>query len=428
MNTTRTRAAALLAASVMAFAGCAAPGGAPAASEGGKTTIRFAWWGNAPRHESTQRIIEAFEAANPDIDVTGEPGDFAAYFDKLATQVASGDAPDVITLGGAYLPEYAQRGALLDMSEVPNGLDLKDIDQGAVTNGQVEGQQFGVTTGVNALAVIVNPQVFEAAGVALPDDRTWTWQDYARIARELSAGTPDDVHGASGGLTHDSLDAFARQRGEILYTADGKLGLSRQTVTDFLDFSLRMTQDKGAPPATVITEQVNIAQEQSLMGMGKSGMVLTWSNYLTPLMKASGAPLRLLQLPGEADRPGIWLQSSQFFTVNAKTRAPEAATRLVSYLVNSPEAGRIVLNDRGVPTNAKVRDAIASALPTAGQEESRYIGSLSELPLQPTFIGPTGSTQVSDITQRALSDVLFERVTPAQAAERWMSESEQAIS
>lgn len=428
MASFRKAAATALAASLLALAGCSAASTAPAPTPGGKATIRFSWWGNASRHEATQKIIEAFETANPDIDVVGEPGDFAAYFDKLATQVASGDAPDVITLGGAYLPEYAKRGALLDLGRVQGALNLDSIDKGAVTNGQVDGKQFGVTTGVNALAVIVNPAVFEAAGVPLPDDKTWTWEDYARIAREISAGTPADVHGASGGLTHDSLDAFARQRGEILYTQDGKLGLTPQTVTDFLAYSLRMTKDKGAPAATVITEQVNIAHEQSLMGMGKSGMVLTWSNYLTPLMKASGAPLKLMQLPGETPRPGIWLQSSQFFTVNSKSRAPEAAAKLVSYLVTSPDAGQIVLNDRGVPTNAEVRDAIASKLPAAGQEETKYIGSLSDLALQPTYIGPTGSTQVSDITQRALSDVLFERMTPAQAAERWMSESKQAIS
>jgi multiple sugar transport system substrate-binding protein len=44
-----------------------------------------------------------------------------------------------------------------------------------------------------------------------------------------------------------------------------------------------------------------------------------------------------------------------------------------------------------------------------------------------TFIGPTGSTAVSEITARINTDVLFKRLTPEKAAEQWISESKAAI-
>ena len=96
--------------------------------------------------------------------------------------MAANDAPDVITMGGAYPAEYANRGALLDLTKVQGSLDLSKIDQGALENGQVKGKQYGVSTGANALAIVVNPAVFKAAGVPMPDDSTWSWDDFARIA------------------------------------------------------------------------------------------------------------------------------------------------------------------------------------------------------------------------------------------------------
>ncbi|HHU37890.1 MAG TPA: extracellular solute-binding protein, partial [Propionibacterium sp.] len=95
----------------LALAGCgsqapqqsAAPAPGGGSGSGEQVTLRFAWWGNDTRNRMTQEIIEAFEAENPDIKVQGEPGEFSGYWDKLATQVAASDAPDVIQMDDKYI-------------------------------------------------------------------------------------------------------------------------------------------------------------------------------------------------------------------------------------------------------------------------------------------------------------------------------------
>ncbi|BCW51193.1 hypothetical protein StoSoilB13_35350 (plasmid) [Arthrobacter sp. StoSoilB13] len=235
----------------------------------GPVEIRFSWWGNATRAELTNKAIKEFEAANPNIKVKPEYGDIGGYFDKLATQVAANDAPDVITMGGAYPAEYANRGALLDLSKVDGSLDLSKMDQGALENGQVKGKQYGISTGANALAIVVNPAVFQAAGVSLPDDNTWSWDDFAKTAEDITANSPKGTYGTATVLTHDSLDAFARQRGKSLYTEDGQLGLDKETVQDYFDFSLKLSESGAAPSASETVEKLNVSTEQTLMGMGQ---------------------------------------------------------------------------------------------------------------------------------------------------------------
>lgn len=436
------RAGATLAALALALTGCAptaadGPGAANPAPGGGTestgsddelATLRFTWWGNPTRTAATQEIVDQFMAEHPNIEVVTEPGEFSGYFDRLATQYAANDAPDVITMGGAYLPEYAGRGVLLDLDTVLEQFPIDGIDTAAVDNGRVGGTRYGATTGVNTLGVLVNTQLFADAGVQLPDDDSWTWDDYARIAQEISANSPDGIYGAAGGLTHDSLGLWGGQQGEQMYTEEGGLGLTEQTVTDYFQYSLDLVRAGGAPPATIITEQVNAPIEQTLLATNRAAMALTWSNYLTPATEASGNELALLKPPGESvNVPGSFLQSSQFFVINANTEHPEAAALLIDHLLNSPEAGRIVLNDRGVPTNAEVREAIASELPETAQAEVTYIDRVAAMDLQPVFIGPPGSTQVSDITNRAMASVLFEQLTPQQAAQQWIRETETAI-
>ncbi len=302
------------------------------------------------------------------------------------------------------------------------------MDETARANGQVEGVQYAVTTGVNAQSVVVNPAVFEAAGVELPDDETWTWDDFARIATEITAASPAGTYGSALTMTHDSLDAYARQRGEALYTADGTLGLTAGTVADFFALTESMLRSKATAPAPELTEKADLPVEQSLMGTGKAAMQVGWSNALTSVSDAAGVPMRLMLLPGESPRPGLWLQSSQFYAVAATSQHPEQAAALIDFLVTDPAAGGIVKTDRGVPAVGEVRTAIADALSPTARAEADYIERLSSRDLQQAVIGPAGSTAVAEITERMTTEVLFARATPQQAAERWVSESQQAIS
>lgn len=329
-------------------------------------------------------------------------------------------------MGGAYPAEYAARGLLLDLSTRGEQIDLSSFDPAALTTGQVDGAQVALPTGINAPAIIVNRAVLDAAGVDLPDPSTWTWEDYTTTAIAVSESGQGTV-GSGTVLTHDSLDLWARQHGQNLYTQDGQLGLDVSTVESFFAFVLELVTSGAAPGADILVEQTGVGAEQSLLGTGKAAFMLTWSSSLTALSDVAGGGLEIVQIPGESSEPGGWLQPSQSYTVSADTAAPEDAAALVNFLLTDPEAGRIILTDRGVPAIAAQREAILADLPDTSRAEVEYINSLGDADLKPTWIGPAGSTAIEEITPRMQTEVLFERLTPAKAAEQWMSEAEAAI-
>lgn len=401
---------------------------------GDDSSLRFTWWGNPERAETTQAVIDLFSEQNPEISISPEPGDISGYFDRLATSVAADDAPDVITMGGAYPAEYAARDVLLDLGTVSEHLDLSEVDELALTNGQVDGTQIGVTTGINAPGMVVNPELITAAGLELPDFETWTWEDYLEIATAVSENSPEGTVGSGMVLDHDSIDLWARQHGEILYTEDGQIGVAPETVEAFFEFSKELIDSGAAPSAEVLVELTDVGPEQTLMGQGQAAFMLTWSSSLTALSSAAGADLEIVKIPGESAESGVWLQSSQFYTISARTGSPsartgspEAAAKFVQFLVTDPEAGKLILTDRGVPSVESVRQAILDDLSPTAQREVEYISALGEMDLKPTWIGPAGSTAVEEITPRHQDSVLFGAATPAEAAEAWHAEATAAV-
>lgn len=421
-------AAAATALLAVTASGCGSSEPEPAA-EGGTVELRFSWWGNSERAEITQAALDRFEEANPDIKVKPEFADFNGYFDRLATSVAGGDAPDVMTLGGAYPREYGDRGALLDLSEVSGELDLGKLPEAALSNGNFSGVQYGVPTGNNTYALLINPRVFEEAGVPLPDEDTWTWEDFMETAQAISENSPEGVYGTADPTSAEALDLYAWQHGDSVYSEEGGLNIKAETLQDWWEMTNELRASGATPDAALTSElEGQAGPEQSLMGRGLSGMEFAWSNQYSAYQSASGDPLQLIRPPGESlSKPGVWLQASQIYTISAKSEHPEESARLIDFLINDPEAGKIIKTDRGVPSNPDVLAAIQPELSEQQQVESQFVGRMGEYANRPLIIGPVGSTDTPMILDRLNSSVLFEQITPEQAAEQFLQEVSAAI-
>ncbi|WP_159621198.1 ABC transporter substrate-binding protein [Ruania rhizosphaerae] len=420
-------------AGLVALAGCSRGGAAESTGDDGDVTIRFAWWGNDERAAVTNAAVDAFEEANPGIVVETEFIDFNSYFDRLATATAGGDAPDVITMGGAYPREYGDRGALLDLAEVSEWLDLTEIDDSALANGYFSDTQYGVPTGANTFGAIINRDLFAEAGVPLPDDETWTWEDYADLAVQISEATGDDTYGAQDPTAADMLDAYLYQHtGQGLYTEEGTLAAPAEVIADWFTLTTTLRDSGGTPSASLTSElSTQTAPEQSLLGQGRAAMGFGWSNSIGALREASGDDIVPVRVPGDSGEhgSGMWLQASQLYTISSGTEHPEAAARLVDFLVGSTEAADHIGTDRGIPSHPEIREHLASAgLEENTQIEFDFIGRVSEFVDGHFVIGPTGSTETALIVDRLNDAVLFDEITPEQAGEQFVDEVTEAIS
>ena len=415
-----------LATTLLAASACGGDsGGNSGSSANGEVTLRFTWWGGDTRTKLTQQAIDAYQKDHPNVKIKGEFGDWSGYWDKLATTVAANDAPDIIQMDEKYLREYADRGALLDLKKA-QGLDTSKFESDTLSAGEFDGGLYGLNAGINSFAIVANPAVFKAAGVALPDDTTWTWDDYTRIAAEISTKLNGKGWGSGApGTNEAALNLWARQHGESLWTKDGKLGVSPGTVTSFYQQVLKLKDAKAIPSAEFISQDINASLDQSAMATGKTAMSWVWSNQLNAMSKAAGTELKLLRVPsveGKASANGSYYKGSMFWSISSRSKHQKEAAEFVNYLSNSTTAGNILLAERGVPPNTEIRAEVQPKLKPADAASAKFIQDIGKELGEPSPAPPVGGGQVEKIIQRYTTEVLFGRQAPDKAAQGFIDE------
>jgi multiple sugar transport system substrate-binding protein len=423
------RLAATMVSAALALTACAQgkPSSAPASAgvEEGPVTIRFSWWGSDTRHALTQKVIDAFEAKYPNITVQADYTDWAGYWDKLATATAGGDAPDVITQEERYLREYATRGVLLDLNTVADTLDTSKLDPSIVGAGTFDGAMYGVPTGVNVYTIVADPKAFADAGVAMPDDKTWTWADYLDIATKISKASGGKVYGTQDyAFNEPGFSIYARQQGQSLYTEDGKVGYEDKLLAEWWQLSVDLRKSGAQPDGAKSVEVDSAGPEGSLLGTQTGAMGVWWTNQLGAISTASGHELKLLRFPGESEykRTGMYFKPAMYHSISAKTKHPQAAAQLVDFLENSPEAGKLLLSDRGLPANLEVRKAVQADFTPVDQQAAAFLADLQDEIVDGVAVPPVGSGEVAKIIRRINGEVLFDRLTPEQAAKQFTAE------
>src|SRR5699024_4072883 len=99
------------------------------------------------------------------------------------------------------------------------GLDLSGLDETVVALGESgDSALYAVPAGLNTFVLAANIGLFEEAGVEVPDDTTWTWDDYYAASQAIAdAG----FVGSNYGSGIESLRPWLHQHGETPYTDAG---------------------------------------------------------------------------------------------------------------------------------------------------------------------------------------------------------------
>jgi multiple sugar transport system substrate-binding protein len=405
------------------LAACA-PGSTGGGSQGGgdANTLALAWWGNPTRNKNTEAMIAAYTAANPDVKITPQPGEFSSYWDKLATQTAGGTAPDIIQMDMNYISEYGTRGALLDLGSI----DTSKFVEGTVESGKINDKLVGVNAGINSALIFANPTVFEKAKMDLPDDKTWTWDEMIEVGAEVSskAGVPFGVAQLIGS---DALfGTFVRQQGKELFTPDG-LGFDVAEAQGWYDMLVKGVKAKAFGTPEQITEEAAKPLDQAAIVLGTAGLQYYNSNQLEAVSNAAGGDylmevLRGPSLAGKATERKTWYKASMLWSASAKTKNPDAAIAWINWFANNPEAVNIDKGERGIPPNSELLAGVTPNLSKAQQVVAKYITDIKPEVANTPIAPPPGGGTISEVLTRHGTDAIYGRASTAEAAQKFVDE------
>lgn len=428
-------ASALGAATMLALTACASGGGEAAAPEklelsDEPVTLSFTWWGNDTRHAITEELIAAFEEENPNITIEPQYTDWAGYWDKLSTTVAAGDTPDIIQMDEKQLSTYAANGVLLDLGTLATNLDTSGFAEAVLGTGALDGTQYGIPVGINSYTIIANADVLDQYGIDLPDDETWTWDDFLEIAEEVSAASGGAVVGSqSWGFEDGGLNNWLRQNGGSLYNAEGEVAVTEEDLAAWWQLLLDATEAGATPDPAATIERESGGLAESFTAKNQSAFGPWWSNQVQALRDASGQDLVALRVPSTSDAPEGWpyYKPSMFWSASADTEHPAEVALFLDYVANSEDAADLLLAERGVPANDTIREYITPKLDPVNKTVVDFLDELGPEVGDAPPATPPGGGAIETIIDQHTQRVLFGELTPEDAAASFIAELQQAL-
>ena len=213
--THRFAAGALAALMAASLAGCAA--------DDGTVDLTFQIWDVAQR-DGMQAMCDAYTAQHPDVHIEVQVINWDEYWTKLEAATMSNKMPDIFWMHTNEILKYADNGKLADCSDIVETEHFSDISLSNASGS--DGVLYGVPKDKDTVGLVYNKEMFDAAGVAYPDE-TWTWDDLVEASEK--------IHDATGNYGYMAYADDQLGYWNFVYQAGGSILTEDKTRGNFLD-------------------------------------------------------------------------------------------------------------------------------------------------------------------------------------------------
>jgi multiple sugar transport system substrate-binding protein len=379
------------------------PASASTGYTGPEATIEYSIWGDPTELKNQQAIVDAFHASEPRITVKVTVSDWDTYWDKLQTGLAGGAAPDVFAMDGPLFPDYASRDVLLDLTPYvqAEGYPLSSLDDNAVRDFTLaDGRQMGLPRDLNVIALFYNKDLFDAAGVAYPDD-TWDWNKLVAVGKQLTLDTNNDGTPDQWGVYTETTDMenawseFVWENGGDIIAPDGKTTvLDTPEATGGIQFLQDLIWKDKVVPEPALFAETGDAFEQGQAAMEING------SWLVATDEAAGLNFGIAPLPsGPAGRATSVNPTGAVIYKGSKS--PDAAWAFVKYLASPAAQEQLMALKASLPANKEVLSGPFSS----SYEGARVLAdALGYAHLKPSF---KGYNEFTTVLQGELDEHVF---------------------
>lgn len=377
--------------------------------------LRIMWWGSQPRHEATLAALDLYTKNNPNVTFEPEYSGMDGYLDKLSTQAAAKNAPDIVQLDPGWMPDWMSRNQLVDLSPE---VDVSKFDEKLLSGGQLDGKQYAVPLGSVAFGMVYDKAAMDKLGVANPENG-WTWDQFFSLAKESKTKLPKGQYFTldyGGNYFVYSAYQYAKGKGQVI-TDDGHFNVDQATFLEWTKKFDELRKEGLVPPADVNASDKENDPQMDLMASGKVLMRYSFSNNLGTWDSIKPGAYALVTMP-RAEEAGGWLKPSMFLAVTENSKYAVEAKKFIDWFVNSQEAADILQTFRGLPAN---KDIATSLEANMSELDKVGLGLLraTEPDGQKWSAGAGGWTNFIDKDWVLVRDqLMFEKVTPEQAFEQ----------
>ncbi|MFC8297125.1 ABC transporter substrate-binding protein [Micromonospora orduensis] len=401
--------------------------GATTSSQDGPVELSVFWWGGPRRAELTEKALRLYSARNPQVTfrVTWQGSD--GYYERLATQAAGGNVPDLIQIDDSVLTEYTQRQIILDLTDrvADHRVDLRGLPEGLIRYGTVDGRTMAVAAGQTLAGVVFNRDLLRE--LRMPEPRAaMSWTEYMSWATQVTEAGDGRVAGtmdASG--DYRALWLWLRSQGGEFYRGR-QLGFGADELISWFELWQRARADRATPGAALIEQADGGEPARQLVVTGLTAASFAWSHQLPEMQRLTGSELGVVGFPGPSGAQ--WARASMYWAAFRGTRHPDAVADVINFLTTNGEAGTVLGHERGLNPSLAVRRYAEGSITDPVQRRAAAFGAsiadqLGPAPAPP----PKGHARVRTLLVTAAERIRVKRDGTREATARFLSQAIAAL-
>ena len=312
-----------------------------------QVTISFRY--NFPDGDLIRDALVDFEKKNPGIKVNLQRSSFNEARDQLVREAAVGAGPDVVHLAFVWVRDLGIAGALLPLNDLVKSKGLgQGWDDFVATNLTYDdkGNFYGVPFAMDTWAMVYNRQVLSAAGIAKTPE---TWEELRNASRQIKQRTGKVGFGFPGGAGGNNsiwflCNFYWWSDGGTLVDRDagGKYvtGITPEKIAGVFRYFDSYFKEGDNPKGNLAVAQIFEPQIMEPMVRGEQGIAIlpvwTYTSLVSDWRKRNPnqeLPFYSAPTPHGSGKPATHL-GGQSLGVNANTKQPEAAWKLVQFLTS----------------------------------------------------------------------------------------------
>lgn len=319
-------------------------------------SIRFAYLNDPSETVAVDRMIAGFNALYPNIAVEKVP--LSSYETQILGDFGAGDIYDIFWVADNSATMFNEERMILPLDRYveASGIELSNYYEAMITlgreNHRKDGSLLMFPRSTDNVVTFINVDRFRDAGVEVPTDMDWTWEDLVGICRRLTDGFKEK------GLNYYALDANFEWT-IFFYALLKSWGGEQARIIDSEGLSAWGTPDeKGASydaAFETLTELKAMFTEgyvsdpallynNSLFKQGKAALWFTSRPQMYSLT-AVDMELKVLPFPAVGKNPSI-PSGTTGYAIARGSQNKEAAWAMMKYMIS--EDGQKIMADSGL--------------------------------------------------------------------------------
>ncbi len=391
-----------------------------------KVELRFGWWGGDDRHQATIAAINKYMELNPNIEIIAENQGWDGYKEKLYTQLAGGNAPDLFQNHWQWLAEQAQRGNITkDLFEYEDMLNLDIYQEGFLERNAIyDDKLLALPISSSCYAIIANKTLMDEAGIDY--EKEWTFEDYFAANEKLKAVNPEYYfeNGMAASDIHNYwFTIYMAQKEGLPFTTDYQLSYSRETVKAAFDFIGRYFEEGVCEPLGTCQLYSGKYEQNPKWINGESaisfGMLSTMANNIN----AIGENAIVIRPPVVADGKDTFYQMNvgHVFSLplTAEGEKAEEAIKLIDWMINSDEAAMELKLSRGIPISQSQKQILSDAgeISALVSKAEQYVRDMNSKVFDDSLVR---NNEIVEIGADMISKVAFDMITTDEATDEYI--------